>query len=82
MYLFHTENNPLFSSSSDCNSWIIDCEQVCCLLLGRCIYNRVIGNVNFTETNKWYWLRSDLLYEALVNKVSSSIDSQTVVMGT
>lgn len=62
-------------------TWIIDCEQICSLLLGRCIYNRMMGDVVYTEVNKWkHWLKSDLFYEALVNKVSSTKGSQMILM--
>jgi len=51
-------------------TWIIDCEQICSLLLGRCIYNRMLGDLSFDHIDEWkHWLRSDLLYEGLVKLV-------------
>ncbi|XP_065224595.1 probable E3 ubiquitin-protein ligase HERC1 isoform X2 [Planococcus citri] len=53
--------------------WVIDCEQLCSLLLGRCIYSRIKGSVDYLEMDKWkHWLKNDLFYEALAHAVTSS----------
>lgn len=63
-------------------TWIIDCEQVCSLLLGRCIYKRIVGDVDYSDINRWKsWLQSDLFHEALACKINSSAASPTSSIG-
>ncbi len=65
-------------------AWIIDCEQVCGLLLGRCIYNHLTsGIIHYSEISKWkYWFQSELLSDALENKIGSLKDyQQTLLIG-
>lgn len=62
-------------------TWIIDCEQICSLLLGRCIQSRLMGDVDCKEVNKWkHWLKSDLFYEALANKINNSKNSLNILI--
>lgn len=61
--------------------WIIDCEQICSLLLGRCIDNRMLENSKIRDIVDWKsWLKLDLFYEGLVKLVTSSNANEAKTM--
>lgn len=80
-----TDNDTmLISTFLDYESWmwIIDCEQICSLLLGRCIYNRIRGSLDLAEIDRWkHWLKSDLFYEALASSVCTFSKGQMMELG-